>query len=336
MTETLPAKNPSQETPALPFGRRLRHYLEAAGFLLVMGFFRLFPIDGASSIGAWIGRNLVAPTPLSRRAAANLRQAFPEKNEAEIREIVTAMWDNLGRVMGEYPHLDEIHWRGPEARIELTGIENVEAAKARGKGFIILSGHLANWEIMPIVGREYGFTGAVVVRPANNPYVNRWLDAVRSRTGMKEQLAKGASGTRRAFSLLRRGEALCLLVDQRASEGILVPFFGRDAFTTPAPAALALKLGAVILPISNQRLGGARFHVHAHPMIELPSTGDPAKDLIDLTAAITRFVEDRVRERPSEWLWIHKRWVDKNAPLGKRASALASDSAAAKHLSIDS
>src|SRR5882757_6796519 len=121
MTETLPAKNPLQETPTVPLGRRLRHYVEAAGFFLVMGFFRLFTIDRASSIGGWIGRNLVAPTPFSRRA------------------IVIAMWDNLGRVMAEYPHLDEIRWRGPAPRVELTGIENVETAKARGKGLIILS-----------------------------------------------------------------------------------------------------------------------------------------------------------------------------------------------------
>jgi KDO2-lipid IV(A) lauroyltransferase len=153
---------------------------------------------------------------------------------------------------------------------------------------------------------------------------------------MKEQIAKGPQGTRRAFSLLRRGEALLLLVDQRASEGIRVPFFGRDAFTTPAPAALALKLGAVILPVSNQRIGGARFHVHAHPIIEPPNTGDPDKDLIELTAAITRFIEARVRERPGEWLWIHKRWVDKNAPLRKRASALTKDNAASERLPIDS
>ena len=320
MTDSLPAQSPSEEATPLP--RRLRHYLEAAGFFLVIGFFRLFAIDRASAIGAWTGRNLVAPTPLSRRAVANLRQAFPEKSEAEIGAIVIAMWDNLGRVMAEYAHLDEIRWRGPAPRIELTGIENVEAAKARGKGLIILSGHLANWEILPIVGREYGFTGGAVVRPANNPYVSRWLDALRSRIGMTEQIAKGPSGTRRAFSLLRRGEALCLLVDQRASEGIPVPFFGHDAFTTPAPAALALKLGAVILPVSNERLGGARFRVRVHPMIELPNTGDAGRDLVELTAAITRFIEARVRERPAEWLWIHKRWVDGNAPLRKRAQAL--------------
>src|SRR5258708_38309438 len=103
MTETLPAKNPSQETPNVSFGRRLRHYLEAAGFFLVMGFFRLFPTDRASAIGAWIGRNLAAPTPLSRRAAANLPHAFPQKSEAEIRATLIAMSVNVGPGEGGYP-----------------------------------------------------------------------------------------------------------------------------------------------------------------------------------------------------------------------------------------
>src|SRR5437763_10958964 len=103
-TDSLPANNPSEEATTLPLSRRLRHYLEAAGFFLVIGFFRLFNIDRASAIGAWIGRNLVAPTPLSRRAMSNLRQAFPEKDEAEIGAIVVAMWDNLGRVMAEHAH----------------------------------------------------------------------------------------------------------------------------------------------------------------------------------------------------------------------------------------
>jgi KDO2-lipid IV(A) lauroyltransferase len=175
---------------------------------------------------------------------------------------------------------------------------------------------------MPSAGRAYGLSGATVVRPPNNPYVSRWMERVRARNGMEEQIPKGAQGTRRTFSLLRRGDTIYLLVDQRASEGIQVPFFGRPAFTTPAPAALALKLGAVIVPVSNERLNGARFHVRVFPPIEPPNTGDPQRDLVELTAAITRFIEERVREKPGQWLWIHKRWVKENAPLRKRARAL--------------
>ena len=325
MNEATPPKIGLSQTPAIPAGRKLRYWLEAAVFFAVVGFFRLFGIDRASAIGGWIGRNLVGRTYLSRRPLRNLRASFPELGEAEIQAILRAMWDNLGRVMAEYPHLDKLHWAGANPRITMSGMEYLEDAKARGKGVMLVSGHFANWEIMPFVGREYGFKGGSVVRPPNNPYVSRWMEAVRARNGMEEQIPKGAAGVRRTFSLLRKGGAICLLVDQRTSEGIKVPFFGREAFTTPAPAALALKLGAVIVPVSNERREGAHFHVRAYPIIEPPNTGDVDRDLLEITSAMTRFIEDRVREHPGQWLWIHKRWVKENAPLRKRAQALSSD-----------
>jgi len=318
-----PPQVAARDEPALPFFKRLRYYLEAAGFFTVIGFFKLFGLDRASAIGGWIGRTLVAPTPMSRLAIENLSAAYPEKSPAEIKAIVRAMWENLGRVLGEYAHLDRIHSIGPNARITMTGVEEIERARARGKGVIFVSAHFANWEIMPWIARDLDLTGGVIVRPANNPYVNRWLEKVRARNGMAEQIPKGASGTRRVFALLRKGECVLLLADQRASEGILVPFFGRDAFTTPAPAALALRLGAAVIPVSNTRLKGAHFAAHAYPAMEPPSTGDADRDLIEFTAAITQFIEARVRERPHEWLWIHKRWVRADAPLGKRAQAMS-------------
>jgi KDO2-lipid IV(A) lauroyltransferase len=311
----------SPDTASLPFSRRIRYWIETAVFFAAIGFFRLFTIDRASAIGGWIGRRLVGQTFLSRRPQRNLRLSYPEKSDAEIGAIIDEMWDNLGRVMAEYAHFDQICWHGPDPRISVGGLDLFDAARASGKPMILVSAHFANWEIMPVAAREYGVTGGMVVRHANNPYVSRWLDRLRSRKGMPEQISKGAQGTRRIFSLLRKGETILMLADQRASEGIRVPFFGRDAFTTPAPAALALRLGALIVPVSNRRVGGAHFHMQVHPPIEPPNTGDQERDVFLVTAAITRFIEDRVRECPGQWLWIHKRWVRENAPLRKRALA---------------
>jgi KDO2-lipid IV(A) lauroyltransferase len=291
-------------------------------FFTVIGFFRSFGVDRASAIGGWIGRKLLAPSRLSRRALSNLSAAFPEKTEPEIAVILREMWDNLGRVMAEYAHLDKIHYSGANPRIEVEDVNYFYEALAKGKGVILLSAHFANWEVMPILARDNAVPGGTVVRPANNPYVNRWLDRLRARTGMAELISKGAQGTRRIFTILRKGDVVLLLADQRASEGIMVPFFGRDAQTTPAPAALALKLGCVLLPVSNQRLGGARFRVRLYPPLPLPETGDSGKDLIALTAAINDFIEERVRERPGQWLWIHRRWVG-DALLRKRAQTLS-------------
>lgn len=316
------AQAPSPERPALGFTQRLRYGIEAAGFFAVIGFFRLFDIETASAIGGWIGRRLIAPSRSSARAQANLRAAYPEKDEAEIARIVRAMWDNLGRVLAEYAHLGKLKYKGSDPRIEAVGLENLRAAQARGRGLLMISGHFANWELMQFAARDYGLEGGVVVRPTNNPYVARWLDGERLRYGVREQIAKGAQGTRRIFSLLRNGECVFMLVDQRTSEGVPAPFFGRDAMTTPAPAALALKLGAVILPICNERLGGARFRMHVYPSIEPVKTGDADRDVLALTAAINAFIEARVRERPEQWLWIHRRWPDAKSKLRKRAQAL--------------
>lgn len=301
---------------------KLRYWLETAGFFLVIGFFRLFGLDRASAIGGWIGRKLVAPTSLSRRARANLTAAYPEKSAAEIAAILDGMWDNLGRVMGEYAHLDKIHSTGASPRIQIEGYEHLAAARAKGKGIIFISGHFANWEVMPFAARENGIEGGQVYRPPNNPYVDRWLCKMRTRNGLSEMIAKGAQGTRRIFTILRRGDSILLIADQRASEGIPAPFFGRDVMTTPVPAALALKLGAVILPVSNERLGGAHFRIRCHPVIEPPQTGDADRDLLECTEAINAFLEMRVRAQPSQWLWLHKRWEAAGAPLRKRAQAL--------------
>jgi Kdo2-lipid IVA lauroyltransferase/acyltransferase len=306
-------------TDSLPLRRRLRYYLETAGFFVVIGFFRLFGLDRASAIGAWIGRTLIAPTRASKRARANLRLAFPGIKDAEIDSIVRGMWDNLGRVAAEYPYLGKMHSLGPDSRIVVTGQENAVAALARGKGILLFSGHLANWEILALPARDHGLEGAAVVRPANNPYVNRWLERARIAHGMSELISKGQQGTLRAFRILRNGGTLALLIDQRASEGILVPFFGHDAQTTPLPAILALRLGATLLPVSAERLRDSYFRIHLHPPMNPKITGDEDADVVALTTAMTAFVEARVREHPEQWLWIHRRWVEPDAPLRKRA-----------------
>src|SRR6185312_6962402 len=133
---------------------------------------------------------------------------------------------------------------------------------------------------------------------------DRWMVAQRAKNGPKEQISKGAHGTKRIFTLLRAGKAVFLLVDQKTNEGLPVPFFGRLAMTTPAPAALALKLDAAIVPISNERLNGSRFRMTVHEPIIYYPTGDHDRDVLALTTRINEVIEEYVRYRPSQWLWI--------------------------------
>jgi KDO2-lipid IV(A) lauroyltransferase len=256
------------------------------------------------------------------RARVNLRAAYPEKSPAEIETIVRAMCDNLGRTVAEYAHLDKIGIHGPDARIETGDLEGVRGIAASGKGIIFYSGHLANWEVMPFICSQAGYDGGEVYRPQNNPIVDRWLVKQRMTNGPKDQIAKGPQGTRRIFTLLRRGKMICLLADQKTNEGVPVPFFGREAMTTPAPAALALKLGSALIAAQIERTGGARFRFRYHPPIAFEPSGDHDRDVLALTAALTRKLEEIIRQNPSQWLWIHRRWPtarEQDNALGRRA-----------------
>jgi KDO2-lipid IV(A) lauroyltransferase len=184
--------------------------------------------------------------------------------------------------------------------------------------------------MMPFTAHQLGYESGEVYRPLNNPYVDRWMVRQRMENGPAQQIAKGAQGTKRIFTLLRGGKSILLLADQKTNEGLPAPFFGRDAMTTPAPAALALKLGAVILPASNERMGGARFRMTVHPPVEFTPTGDHDRDIHQLTIKITEAIEQMVRYRPSQWLWIHRRWPKEGERIrSKRALEMQSQNAAA-------
>ncbi|HWC64163.1 MAG TPA: hypothetical protein VG501_11110, partial [Rhizomicrobium sp.] len=223
----------------MSFAQKLRYGAEAAGFFLLMGIFGALPLDTASRLGGWMGRKIFSRLPPDRTARANLKAAFPEKSEEARDAIRMEMWDNLGRVVAEYPHLGEFKI-GPGGRIHADDRGASMLAFEDGRGVMFLSAHLANWELMPVTGQLLGFDGATVVRHPNNPYVARWIARQRTIRGPKDQIGKH-SGARKIFAQLRAGKAIYMLVDQRNDEGIKVPFFGRDALTTPVPAALALK-----------------------------------------------------------------------------------------------
>lgn len=310
--------------PKIPFAQMLRYRAEAAAFFTFIGFFRLFGLDGASAMGGWIGRNILRRSAMGRRANDHLTRAYPEKSASEIDAIELEMFDNLGRTVAEYAHLDKMKLRGPDPRLSVAGIEHAEAAIASGKGVIFVSGHFANWEVMPFTAAQLGYESGEVYRPLNNPYLDRWMVAQRIANGPKDQIAKGAQGTKRIFTMLRGGKSILLLADQKTNEGLPAPFFGRDAMTTPAPAALALKLGSLILPASNERLGGARFRMKVYPPIVFTPTGDHDGDILQLTIKITEAIEQMVRERPSQWLWVHRRWPKAGEKVrSKRAKALS-------------
>ncbi len=267
---------------------RLSHRLEAWGAALLFAFFGLLPLDRASALGGALARRIGPFLGISKRARLNLRRALPELSETEITRVVAGMWDNLGRVAAEYPHLQKIRVFEPCGRVE--------------------SGHIANWEIGSLAGVQYGIAVAQIYRAANNPLVDRLI--ARLRGDRDEFIPKGAVAARRAIAALNRGVHLGLLADQKMNDGIPVPFFGRPAMTTSALAFLALRFDCDVFPLRVERLAGARFRVTVFPPLPLPRSGERLADATALMAQVNATLEMWIRDRPELWLWLHRRWPD--------------------------
>lgn len=281
--------------------------LEALPFFAVMGLFRLLGLDTASRFGGWLARRLAPVAPAHRTARRNLEAAFPEKDKAAIDAILEGMWDNLGRTFAEYAHFRRFTGY-PNDRVEIVNIEIARDAVAKGQGAIALSGHCANWELMALAAWQAGFDGAEVYRPINNPLVNRWIMRQRKRFAYPTQISKNGDNVRELLRTLKDGKVLAMLTDQKHSEGLPVPFFGRDAWTATGPAVLGLRTGAALVPVRMARLKGARFRMTFSPPLEVARSGDKDTDIRTAMIAINASLEDAVRENPEQWLWAHNRW----------------------------
>jgi KDO2-lipid IV(A) lauroyltransferase len=292
--------------------RRITRLVRPVEAAIVHGLFallRLIPVQAASAIGGAVGRTIGPLIGVTRRARKNLRNVFPGKPPEEIESIIREMWDNLGRVVAEYPHLRHLKAFTPDARIEVRGVEHVEQARARGRPLIFFAGHLANWEISAVAAKAFGVPLHLIYRPANNPWVEEIYREGRSdiAAGL---IPKGAEGARQAVRVLREGGQLGILIDQKMNDGIPVPFFGRDAMTAPALARLAFKFDCTVLPAQVERLPGARFRVTVHPPLPLARSDDAQRDVLALMVEANRHLESWIRRRPGQWLWLHRRWPD--------------------------
>src|SRR5216683_2309631 len=282
--------------------------IEAGGAALFFAAMGALPIDAASALGGALARQIGPRLGISKRARRNLRAALPELSAREIERVLRGMWDNLGRVAAEYPHLPRVRIFPAGGRVETSGVEHLDRAVAGGRPVIIFGGHLGNWEIAARAAGQYGIDVAQIYRAANNPLVDRMIARFRG-TG-SEFIPKGAIASRRALAALRRGAHLTLLVDQKLNDGIPVPFFGRPAMTAPALALLALHFDCAVLPARVERLRGARFRLTIHPPLALPRSGNRTDDVAALMGAVNQTLECWIRERPEQWFWLHSRWPD--------------------------
>ncbi len=285
--------------------KQLRYSIEAFLSSLLYRACSRLPLDTSSALFGrltqWVGPCMGA----HKTAERNLSLCLPELSPQERKEILHQMWDNLGRVFGEYPHLaqEEIASRITVA----SGMEHIESARNSGKSILFISGHFGNWELAPVLAHHHGMSLHLLYRAANNPQVDDIVRRIRS--GYSAGLhVKGTVGVRETLRAIEKGEHVGMLVDQKTNDGIAVPFFGRDAMTMPAVAQLALKYDIIVLPAKIVRIEGVHFAATIYPPFEPTRTGQLKADIIDTTTRMNTMIEGWIREDPSQWFWVHNRW----------------------------
>ena len=287
----------------------IRYFLE---FILVIFFFLVFKIIGlklSSDLGEIIGKYF---GPLFRKrtiAKKNILIAFPNFNEKSINEMIDRMWKNIGRIFGEYIHINKFSIiDNSKKKIVFTNRNDAEILKKNNKPIVFFSGHFANFELMAKCLQELGFDIGAIYRPLNNIFLNPIMEFIRKKYICPIQIEKGSNGTKKLIKHISNNNPLALMVDQRLSSSIRVPFFDQPATTTITPAQLAIKYDALLVPVFLKRLEKTNFEFFIEEPLITNQTNDYDKDIFNITQIMNIKIEEFIKRDPAHWLWSHDRW----------------------------
>ena len=260
-----------------PVAQDLLWRLEALAFDVVIAFARMLPVDLVSDFGAWFFKTVGPLTSAQKVAETNLRIAFPEASDAQIADLLKAQWDNTGRTFLELLIMDRII--GSPGRVEIVNGQRFDEIAANQEPVVFVSGHFANFEVMPAAIVNSPVKCQITYRAMNNPHVEKRVRDYRFRYGVRYFAPKGGDGARELLAALGRGESVALMNDQKFNGGVAAPFFGVTCHTAPGPSRLALRFNTVLQPMSVQRGRKARFRVVVHDPIHLEHTGNTTADI---------------------------------------------------------
>lgn len=287
--------------------KQWRYRIEAVVVRCFFGFFSALPIGVASSIGGSLARIIGPNLRVSAIARNNLMRAFPTKTIKEREQIIHSMWENLGRVVAEFPHIYNATFHFFDTYVTIKGMEHLSAVKDYTQSSLLFSGHIANWELLPKAVAYYDMPISFIYRPANNPAVDHIICNERLKSGIN-MFPKGAQGAKEMMAILKKGYSIGMLVDQKMNDGIAVPFFGRDAMTAPALAKLALKRDLPIIPARIKRVRGTYFEIEILPPLVVEKTGDGERDSYNIMLRVNQLLEEWIKDTPEQWFWVHRRW----------------------------
>ncbi len=281
--------------------------------------FQIFPIDWNLATARVMARVWSRVMPRHRcRAIEHLRLAYGSRlTDPEIERLATASMEQLTMLAMETLFVTRLvnEWTWPRY-VRLRHIDRGLRVLLRGRGAILVTGHYGSWEICGFMLATLGFPVVAVMRPLDNPYLNRYLMDVRARRGLRLLYKKGAS--RSADDVLASGGTLAFIADQNAGrKGLFVDFFGVRASTYKSIGLLAIRHNVPVVVGYARRLSPRfEYEVGVHRVIEPAEWAGRPDELLWLTQEYTRGIEEMVREHPEQYLWIHRRW--KSRPRDER------------------
>lgn len=311
--------------------RAWRDRLFVRGIRLLRAGLGVLGVGAASraggAVGACVGRLLPEPAAVARE---QLDEVLVDVDAGERERIRHAMFRGLGSSMAEIILLDRI--AGDIDRwVDGEGLAVMDRALAKGRGVIAITGHIGNWELLAAYFGLKGYPVSVIATPVKGEALNRENVELRLRSGVETIPRDGPGSSKAILRTLKGGRILAILMDQDThGQGVVVPFFGRPAFTPVGPAALAWRTGAALVGVFIHRGPDGRHRVKVvDPDLPDRQGDDPAaRDAWqrDTTAALNALIESEVRERPDEWVWWHRRWrrggeADPALATGAKSSA---------------
>lgn len=295
----------------------MREWLEYSAVWLLVHALRVLPRGVARHMGAALGAVAWRAVPRLRQVGLrNLELAFPEWPKERRAAVLRRLYRNLGWQMAEFCQMPKYTRESTRHWIRYEGLEHYLAARERGQGVLIVTGHLGAWELSSYWHSLMGYPMSMVIRRLDNARVDALVNGIRCLHGNKvlhkDDFARGLIGA------MRKGETVGILMDTNMTppQGVFVPYFGRAACTASGLARVARKTGAAVLPgfLLWEEAEG-RYVLHFGPEMEVAKDGQDEDDAITNTARFTAAIEDYARRYPDQWLWVHRRW--KTRPAGE-------------------
>jgi len=288
----------------------MKEWMEYAAVWVLLKGLGVLPRPVARSLAAMLARILYALMPKLRKTAeVNLRIAFPDWNEAQRKAVSRGMARNLGWMAAEFARFPRYSKGNIEQIVELDGHENFLEGQGRGKGVLVLTGHIGAWELSSFAHALYGFPLHFMARPIDNRKLDDLVSRYRCLPGNRPILKNESA--RVMLKILKESGTIGILADQNTmpEEAVFVNFFGKTASTTTGIARLALHTGAAVVPgYAVWDAGIRKYRLRFEPPVELLRTGDTERDVFENTQRFTKVIEEIIRKYPEQWVWVHGRW----------------------------